>query len=266
HFLSESAVKGARYRIVAAHDADIGLNAVQSYVLQENAHFVFNIQTTNAGNKYGELVLDKELDREEQQELKLLLTAVDGGSPQRSGTVVIHVTVLDANDNAPVFSESVYTASLQENSPLNTPVIRVSASDADEGINGEITYEFSRLSEKSRKLFSLDEKTGEIVVTGNIDYEEGSKYELMVVAKDGYGLSSESKLIVHVTDINDNAPVIILKSLISSISENAPPGTEVGIINVQDRDSDRNRQVRCYIESNSPFKSPIFYRSIYHLF
>ncbi|XP_078810274.1 protocadherin gamma-A6 isoform X25 [Oryzias latipes] len=252
--ISESADKRARYRIVAAHDADIGLNAVQSYVLQENAHFVFNIQTTNAGNKYGELVLDKELDREEQQELKLLLTAVDGGSPQRSGTVVIHVTVLDANDNAPVFSESVYTASLQENSPLNTPVIRVSASDADEGINGEITYEFSRLSEKSRKLFSLDEKTGEIVVTANIDYEEGSKYELMVVAKDGYGLSSESKLIIHVTDINDNAPVIIIKSLISSISENAPPGTEVGIINVQDRDSDRNRQVRCYIESNSPFK------------
>ncbi|XP_024139816.2 putative protocadherin beta-18 [Oryzias melastigma] len=252
--ISESAVKGARYRIVAAHDADIGLNAVQNYILQENPHFVFNIQTTNAGNKYGELVLNKELDREEQQELKLLLTAVDGGSPQRSGTVVIHVTVLDANDNAPVFTESVYTASLQENSPLNTPVIRVSASDADEGINGEITYEFSRLSEKSKKLFSLDEKTGEIVVTGDIDYEEGSKYELMVVAKDGYGLSSERKLIIDITDVNDNAPVINIKSLISSIPENAAPGTEVGIINVQDRDSERNRQVRCYIESNAPFK------------
>uniref|UniRef100_A0A3B3BB13 Protocadherin gamma-A11-like n=1 Tax=Oryzias melastigma TaxID=30732 RepID=A0A3B3BB13_ORYME len=252
--ISESADKGARYRIVAAHDADIGLNAVQNYVLKENPHFVFNIQTTNAGNKYGELVLNKELDREEQQELKLLLTAVDGGSPQRSGTVVIHVTVLDANDNAPVFTESVYTASLQENSPLNTPVIRVSASDADEGINGEITYEFSRLSEKSKKLFSLDEKTGEIVVTGDIDYEEGSKYELMVVAKDGYGLSSESKLIIDIADVNDNAPVINIKSLISSIPENAPPGTEVGIINVQDRDSERNRQVRCYIESNAPFK------------
>ncbi|XP_036069934.1 protocadherin gamma-B2-like, partial [Oryzias melastigma] len=238
--IRESADKGARYRIVAAHDADIGLNAVQSYILQENPHFVFNIQTTNAGNKYGELVLNKELDREEQQELKLLLTAVDGGSPQRSGTVVIHVTVLDANDNAPVFTESVYTASLQENSPVHTPVIRVSASDADEGINGEITYEFSRLSEKSKKLFSLDEKTGEIVVTGDIDYEEGSKYELMVVAKDGYGLSSEAKVIIDITDVNDNAPDIIVNSLSSSIPENAPPGTEVGIINVQDRDSDKN--------------------------
>ncbi|XP_078810275.1 protocadherin gamma-A6 isoform X26 [Oryzias latipes] len=252
--IRESAVKGARYRIAAAHDADIGLNAVQSYVLQENAHFVLNVQTTNAGNKYGELVLDKELDREEQQELELLLTAVDGGSPQRSGTVVIHVTVLDANDNAPVFSESVYTANLQENSPINSPVIRVSASDADEGINGEITYEFSRLSEKSKKLFSLDEKTGEIVVTANIDYEEGSKYELMVEAKDGYGLSSEAKVVIDITDVNDNAPEIIVKSLSSSIPENAPPGTEVGIINVQDRDSDKNGQVSCSIQGNAPFK------------
>uniref|UniRef100_A0A3P9MBV9 Cadherin domain-containing protein n=1 Tax=Oryzias latipes TaxID=8090 RepID=A0A3P9MBV9_ORYLA len=244
-------VKGARYRINAAHDADIGLNAVQSYVLQENAHFVLNVQTTNAGNKYGELVLDKELDREEQQELKLLLTAVDGGSPQRSGTVVIHVTVLDANDNAPVFSESVYIASLQENSPINTPVIRVSASDADEGINGEINYEFSRLSDKTQNIFSLAEKTGEITVTGNIDYEALSKYEVMIEAKDGYGLSSEAKVIIDITDVNDNTPVIIVKSLSSSIPENAPPGTEVGIINVQDRDSDKNGQVRCYIQGNA---------------
>ncbi|MEQ2176881.1 hypothetical protein GOODEAATRI_032746, partial [Goodea atripinnis] len=120
--ISESTDKGARYRINAAHDADIGQNTVQSYILQQNPNFVLNIQTSG-GRKYGELVLDKELDREEQQELKIMLTAVDGGSPQRSGTVVIHVTVLDANDNAPVFTEDVYTARLPENSPLKTPVI-----------------------------------------------------------------------------------------------------------------------------------------------
>ncbi|XP_049897657.1 protocadherin beta-15-like [Epinephelus moara] len=256
--ITESADKGARYRINAAHDADIGKNAVENYILQQNPHFVFSIQTTNAGSKYGELVLDKELDREEQQEIKLLLTAVDGGSPQRSGTrsgtVVIHVIVLDANDNAPVFTEAVYTAMLPENSPMKTPVITVSASDADEGVNGEVTYEFSRLSDKSRKLFSLNEKTGEISVTGNIDYEEGSKYEVMVEAKDGYGLSSEAKVIIDITDVNDNAPLIYLKSLTNPIPENVSPGTEVGIINVQDRDSENNRQVRCSIQQNAPFK------------
>ncbi|XP_076595438.1 protocadherin gamma-A12-like isoform X27 [Chaetodon auriga] len=252
--IRESAAKGARYRINAAHDADIGKNSVENYVLQQNPHFVFSIQTTRAGSKYGELVLDKELDREEQQEMKLLLTAVDGGSPQRSGTVVIHVIVLDANDNAPVFTEAVYTATLPENSPVNTPVVTVSASDADEGVNGEITYEFSRISDKSRNLFSLDQKTGEISVTGGIDYEEGPKYEVFVEAKDGYGLSSEAKVIIDITDVNDNAPLIYLKSLNIPIPENVSPGTEVGIINVQDRDSENNRQVHCSIQQNVPFK------------
>ncbi|XP_027134265.1 protocadherin gamma-A12-like [Larimichthys crocea] len=252
--ITESADKGARYRVNAAQDADIGKNSVESYILQPNPHFVFSIQTTSAGRKYGELVLDKELDREGQQEMKLMLTAVDGGSPQRSGTVVIHVIVLDANDNAPVFTETVYTATLPENSPINTPVITVSASDADEGVNGEVTYEFSRISDKSQNLFSLNEKTGEISVTGDIDYEEGSKYEVFVEAKDGYGLSSEAKVIIDISDVNDNAPVIYLKSLTNPIPENVSSGTEVGIINVQDRDSENNRQVRCSIQQNVPFK------------
>ncbi|KAM4554673.1 protocadherin gamma-A12-like isoform 36-T36 [Odontesthes bonariensis] len=252
--IRESADKGAKYRINAAHDADIGQNSIQSYILQQNPHFVFSIQTSTAGSKYGELVLNKELDREEQKELKLVLTAVDGGSPQRSGTVVIHVIVLDANDNAPVFTEAVYTARLPENSPLNTPVLTVSATDADEGINGEVAYEFSRLSDKSNVIFSLDHKTGTIIVTGDIDYEEGSKYEIMIEAKDGYGLSSEAKVIIDIIDVNDNAPLIYLKSLTNPIPENTPPGTEVGIINVQDRDSENNRQVRCSIEQGVPFK------------
>ncbi|KAM8732246.1 protocadherin beta-15-like [Acanthopagrus schlegelii] len=253
--ITESAAKGARYRINAAQDADIGKNSVESYILEQNPHFVFSIQTTSAGSrKYGELVLDKELDREEQQEMKLLLTAVDGGSPQRSGTVVIHVIVLDANDNAPMFTEAVYTATLPENSPMKTPVITVRASDADEGVNGEVTYEFSSISDKLQNLFSLDDKTGEISVSGDIDYEEGSKYEVFVEAKDGYGLSSEAKVIIDITDVNDNAPVIHLKSLTNPIPENVSPGTEVGIINVQDRDSESNRQVRCSIQQGAPFK------------
>ncbi|XP_062414738.1 protocadherin beta-15-like [Pungitius pungitius] len=252
--IRESADKGARYRINAAHDADIGKNTIESYVLQQNPHFVFNSLTTNTVSKYGELVLDKELDREEQQEIKLLLTAVDGGSPQRSGTVVIHIIVLDANDNAPVFTQAIYEATIPENSLINTPVIIVSASDEDEGVNGEVTYEFSRMSDKSRKLFSINEKTGEINLIGKIDYEEGSKYEVFVEAKDGYGLSTGAKVIIDVTDVNDNAPGISMKSLTNSIPENMSPGTEVGIVNVQDRDSEANRQVRCSIQQNVPFK------------
>ncbi|XP_061090042.1 protocadherin gamma-A11-like [Conger conger] len=252
--ITESADKGARFPVNEAHDADIGQNAVQSYTLQRNDHFVLAVQTNIDGGKYGELVLEKELDREEQQEVSLLLTASDGGTPQRSGTVVIHVTVLDANDNIPVFSQAVYKASLPENSHLGALVVTVSASDTDEGANGEVTYEFSRISDEAKDLFSLDRKTGEILVTGPIDFEKESSYEMRIEGKDGAGLASQTKVIVDITDVNDNAPVIFVASLINSVPESAPPGTEIGIINVQDLDSEGNHPVRCSIQGHVPFK------------
>ncbi|XP_062250290.1 protocadherin gamma-A11-like isoform X15 [Platichthys flesus] len=247
--ISESAEKGNRFSIEEAHDADIGQNAVQRYNLQKNDNFILAVD-----NNKVELVLENKLDREKQNEINLLLTALDGGSPQRSGTVVIHVTVLDANDNAPVFSQAVYEASLPENSPPDTVVINVSATDADEGVNGDVTYQFGHVSDDDINMFSIDSKTGEIRVTGVIDFEERSSFEMRVKAKDGLGLTSYAKVMIDVTDVNDNAPVIYLKSLTNPIPENVSPGLEVGIINVQDADFDTNQNVRCAIQHNVPFK------------
>ncbi|KAM8732184.1 protocadherin gamma-A11-like isoform 27-T27 [Acanthopagrus schlegelii] len=247
--IHELAVRGARFVIEEAHDADVGQNSVQQYSLKKNDNFVLAAN----GNTI-HLILDKELDREKQQEINLLLTALDGGSPQRSGTVVIHVTVLDANDNEPVFSQTVYKASLPENSPVDTVVVTVSATDADEGINGDVTYDFGHVTEVVKKIFSIDRKSGEIRVIGAVDYETTTSYEIRVKAKDGLGLSSYAKAIISVTDVNDNAPVVNIKSLTNPIPEDTTPGTEVGIINVQDRDSERNRQVRCSIQQGAPFK------------
>ncbi|XP_067454500.1 protocadherin gamma-A4-like [Thunnus thynnus] len=247
--IRESAENGNRFSIEEAHDADIGQNAVQRYNLQQNDNFILAVDSNKV-----ELVLENKLDREKQKEINLLLTALDGGSPQRSGTVVIHVTVLDANDNAPVFSQAVYKAILPENSPPDTTVIRVSATDADEGVNGDVTYDFGHVSDDDVNVFSIDPTTGEIRVTGVIDFEDSSSFEMRVEAKDGLGLTSYAKVIIDVTDVNDNAPVIYLKSLTNPIPENVSPGTEVGIINVQDRDSENNGQVRCSIQQNVPFK------------
>uniref|UniRef100_A0A3P8PL22 Cadherin domain-containing protein n=1 Tax=Astatotilapia calliptera TaxID=8154 RepID=A0A3P8PL22_ASTCA len=247
--IQESADRGARFVIEEAHDADVGQNSVQQYNLKKNENFILSVN----GNTR-ELVLEKELDREKQQEMNLILTALDGGSPQRSGTLMIHVTVLDANDNAPVFSQAVYKASLPENSPLDTVVITVSASDADEGVNGDVTYDFVHLTEEVKKIFSIDRKVGDIRVIGAVDYETTTSFEIRVKAKDGLGLSSYAKVIIAVTDVNDNAPVVNLNSLTNPIPENTPPDTEVGIINVQDRDSGNNRQVRCSIQQGVPFK------------
>ncbi|XP_067454462.1 protocadherin gamma-A12-like [Thunnus thynnus] len=247
--IRESAEKDNRFSIEEAHDADVGQNAVQRYNLEKNDHFILSVDSNKV-----ELVLENKLDREKQKEINLLLTALDGGSPQRSGTVVIHVTVLDANDNAPVFSQAVYKASLPENSPPDTTVINVSATDADEGVNGDVTYHFGHVSDNDVNIFSIDPKTGTIRVTDVIDFEDSSSFEMRVQAKDGLGLTSYAKVIIDVTDVNDNAPVIYLKSLSNPIPENVSPGTEVGIINVQDRDSENNGQVRCSIQQNVPFK------------
>ncbi|KAG1931264.1 protocadherin 2 gamma [Pimephales promelas] len=252
--IQESAVKGSRYLLDEAHDADIGMNSVQTYVMQDNGHFLLSVLTRSNGRKYGELVLNKELDREQQKEVTLILTAVDGGTPPRSGTVAIHVTVLDANDNAPVFSQAVYKVSLPENAPVDTVVVTVSATDADEGQNGEVTYEFGHISENDMTVFSLDQNNGIITLIGSLDYEDESSFELPIQATDGLGLVSYATVAIDVSDINDNAPIIIVKSLNSPIPENALPGTEVGIINVQDRDSENNGQVRCSIQQNVPFK------------
>ncbi|XP_062341373.1 protocadherin gamma-A4-like [Osmerus eperlanus] len=252
--IHELAVKGARFSLNQAHDADIGLNAVQSYTLQRNDHFNLAVHTNPRGGKYGELVLEKELDREVEQEVTLLLTAVDGGIPQRSGTVVIQVTVLDANDNKPVFSLTEYKVSLPENSPVNHVFITVSATDADEGANGEVTYGFGPISDDAKKLFALNSKTGEITIVGQIDFEKESIYEFSIQAKDNAGLTSFANVKIDITDVNDNAPVISLKSLTNPIPENVLPGTEVGIINVQDKDFGVNKQVRCSIQQNVPFK------------
>nr|XP_023698710.1 protocadherin beta-16-like isoform X50 [Paramormyrops kingsleyae] len=252
--IRESALKGARFLLGEARDADIAQNTVHTYTLQKNEHFGLSVLTNTDGGKYGELVLEKELDREQQQELKLLLTAVDGGIPHRSGTVLVHVTVLDANDNIPVFSQAVYKVSLPENSPLDTVVVTVSATDADDGANGEVSYELGLLSEEEKKLFYLDQKTGEIRLKGEVDFEEESVFEMRVQAKDGSGLASQAKVIIDIVDLNDNAPEIFIKSLNNPISEDVLPDTEVGIINVHDKDSGRNRQVHCSIQQNIPFK------------
>uniref|UniRef100_W5L9C3 Cadherin domain-containing protein n=1 Tax=Astyanax mexicanus TaxID=7994 RepID=W5L9C3_ASTMX len=231
-----------------------GTNAVQSYNLQRNNYFALSVNTNADGGKYSELVLEKELDREQQDEMTIILTAVDGGSPPRSGTAAIHVIVLDANDNAPVFSQSVYKVSLSENSPLDTVVVTVTATDADEGPNGEIEYEFSRISDKARKIFSLDHKTGQIKVLHHLDFEEESKFEMRVQAVDSYGLTGDTKLSVNITDVNDNIPVILVKFINSPVHEDTLIGAEVGIINFQDRDSKENGQVHCSVQENVPFK------------
>ncbi|NXD18202.1 PCDGK protein, partial [Nothocercus nigrocapillus] len=241
--ISESVAPGVRFPLESAQDPDVGINSLQTYQLSANPHFVLDVQTRGDGSKHAELVLEKELDREEQRELHLVLTALDGGSPPRSASVQIHIDVVDANDNAPVFNHSTYKASVRENTPSGTLVARISAYDLDDGPNGEIVYSFSSHTlAKVRELFTLDSATGELKVNGQLDYEETKLYEIYLQAKDKGAVPgvAHCKVLVEVVDVNDNAPEVTVTSVYSPVPEDAAPGTVVALLSVTDLDSGDN--------------------------
>uniref|UniRef100_A0A669QNF3 Cadherin domain-containing protein n=2 Tax=Phasianus colchicus TaxID=9054 RepID=A0A669QNF3_PHACC len=244
---------GSRFPLEEARDKDVGINGLQNYSLSPNSHFSLALEKGEGGAKYTELVLERVLDREEQRELHLVLTAVDGGSPPRSGTAEVRVVVLDANDNVPVFSREVYEVRVAENSPPGQLVVRVSAADPDEGSYGKVRYTFTKALEGSRELFDLNPETGEIRVSGNLDFEEAKSHKVVVRATDGGGLSAHCKVHVEVLDVNDNAPEIELSSVSASIPEDAPPRTVVALLSVRDRDSGDNGRTECAIEGDVPF-------------
>uniref|UniRef100_A0A8C6SP95 Cadherin domain-containing protein n=1 Tax=Neogobius melanostomus TaxID=47308 RepID=A0A8C6SP95_9GOBI len=250
----ETAAPGTRYALQRADDSDVGLNYIQKYSLKPSDHFKLEMQSQSDGSQFVEMVLITPLDREKDEEHALVLVASDGGTPPRSGTARIHITVLDINDNAPVCSKQVYKAEVQENSPVGTVVTAVSATDADKGVNGEVTFTFAHVDQEAKNLFDVDKKTGQIKITGSLDYERSKSYQLNVLASDHGGYSDTCKVIIQVTDVNDNSPIIQLMSFSSTISEDALPGTTVAVINVHDEDSERNGLVECSINNDLPFK------------
>ena len=263
--ISESAALGSRFVLESADDADVGPNGLQNYILTPNDNFALKQNVNPDGSKYAEIVLQKSLDREEVPRLSLKLLAVDGGNPQRSGTVNIGINVLDINDNSPVFNQSIYKGTVVENAPKGTPIVTVNASDADSGSNGRVTYFFSKSKAGIADLFDIDEATGRIYVAKEIDFEKDKKFEFRVEAKDQGGLTDSSKVEIEVIDVNDNAPVINVMSFTSSVSEDSPAGTTIGIINVKDVDSGENGQIRCTIEGSVPFKIKSNVRNYYAL-
>ncbi|XP_034400141.1 protocadherin beta-16-like [Cyclopterus lumpus] len=263
--ISESAVVGVQFPLQSAEDLDVGQNALQDYVLSPNEHFILKQHANPDGSKYVEMILQKPLDRERHPHLSLKLIAVDGGTPQRSGTVNIDVTVLDANDNVPVFNQSVYKASVMENTTKGTSIITVNATDADSGLNGVIAYSLSKTKGNVRNVFSIDENTGTVSVSGRIDYEKDRKYEVRVEAKDHGGLTGTSKITLDVFDVNDNAPIINIMSFSSPVSEDARPGTTVAVLNIKDADSETNGQIKCSIDRKLPFKIESSLTNYYNL-
>ncbi|XP_068785794.1 protocadherin-17 isoform X3 [Struthio camelus] len=251
--ISENAAPGTRFPLTSAHDPDAGDNGLRTYLLTRDDYGLFSLDVKSRGDgtKFPELVIQKPLDREEQSHHTLVLTALDGGDPPRSGTVQINVRLIDSNDNSPVFEAASYVVELPENAPLGTAVIDLNATDADEGTNGEVLYSFSGYApERVRDLFSIDPQSGLIRVKGNLDYEESGLIEIDVQARDlgPNPIPAHCKVTVRLIDRNDNAPTIGFVSVRQgALSEAAPPGTVIALVRVTDRDSGKNGQLQCRV-------------------
>ncbi|XP_044136917.1 protocadherin gamma-C5-like isoform X12 [Bufo gargarizans] len=248
---------GARFALEIAQDLDVGVNGVSQYTLNTNPYFSLSVKIHKDGTLIPQLILEKVLDREEKQEHCLILTAIDGGEPARSGTCRITIVVLDINDNPPVFNQSVYKVSIRENLPLKTVILTLNATDQDDGANGEIQFSFDdHTYESAKRLFALNKQNGDIYINGLVDFEELNFYELSVKAEDKGSPILEGNCIVHVEveDVNDNPPEITFSTVTNNIPENAPLGTVVGFVNVKDDDSGKNGEIRLNISPNVPFK------------
>ncbi|XP_071425976.1 protocadherin gamma-A2-like isoform X18 [Pithys albifrons albifrons] len=252
--ISETTVPGSRFPLPDAHDPDFGRNSLHSYKLSDNEHFSLAVQAGPGGDQRPELVLVKALDREEAAFHELVLRASDGGDPARTGTARIRVMVLDANDNAPVFSQAEYTVRMPEDAPVGSTLVTIMATDNDEGQYGYVEYSLKKVSDMALDNFHLNTETGEITLLRSLDSEEGNFYELEVQAHDGGGLFDTAKVTIAVTDVNDNVPEISVRSALNEISEDAPPGTVVALLHVQDRDSGANGEVRCSLHGDVPFQ------------
>ncbi|XP_064243759.1 protocadherin gamma-A10-like [Passer domesticus] len=252
--MSEATAPRSRFPLPDAHDPDSGRNSLQSYELSGDEHFSLAVQAGPGGDQRPELVLAKALDREEAAFHELVLRARDGGDPARTGTARIRVTVVDANDNAPVFSQAEYTVRVPEDVPVGSVLVTVTAIDADEGLNGQVKYSLHRISIEASELFHLETKTGEITLKENLDFEETSSFEMEVQARDDGALFDAAKVTISVTDVNDNAPELTVSSALTEISEDAPSGTVVALLHVHDRDSGANGQVRCSLADDVPFR------------
>ncbi|KAF3838326.1 hypothetical protein F7725_010094 [Dissostichus mawsoni] len=233
--ITENTAPAAKFPLQKAHDADVGKNTVNSYKLSQNEHF--SLATHKGDSISVELLLQKVLDSEKQSVIRLILTAIDGGTPAKSGTM-----------------SNSYKASVYENAKIGTSIITLNATDLDAGQNGKIVY-------------SLNEKTGTIVNKNTIDFEENNAFEIRVQASDGASspMTSHAKLLIEVLDVNDNAPEISVTSLLNTVKEDAAIGTAIALVSVFDKDGGKNGIVNCKMSNNVPFKLESNYKNYYSL-
>uniref|UniRef100_A0AAR2JL72 Protocadherin-16 n=1 Tax=Pygocentrus nattereri TaxID=42514 RepID=A0AAR2JL72_PYGNA len=257
----------SEYRAAVSEDQLPGatiltLEAVDGDLSQENSGFDFAIASGNVGNAFqiessvrfieghgfqtvGTLILAEELDFEATSRYNLTIVVSDRGVPQRSSSVPAVITVIDVNDNPPVFSHAEYIVALSEGAAAGTEILRLSATDQDSAPHAEIQYSISSGDEK--ELFSVDQWTGALRLQRPLDRETQPSHVVIIQASDGHGHFALAPINVEVKDVNDNRPYFPIETMSASIRENQPPNSAVTVLHAIDHDTGIYGQLKYFI-------------------
>ena len=244
---------------VQVSDADLSQNGqfILETVLNQDTPFTVDVGTRN-------ILVTRSLDLDGGPEgcegntsYILTIVATDLGVPMLSSEVNYSITVLDVNDNAPVFATTEWAGSVEENQPAGTSILMVGAVDRDCTYNAEITYTLRNSS--AAHLFTVDPSSGIISSVRSFDYEVTESHQLTVIATDGGNprMSSTAQVLVNIIDINDNAPVFSESRYDAEVKEGEPTGTVVVTVLAADSDTGSNGEIRYSIVSNSDVNPPL---------
>ena len=259
--ISESVTVNTTFSIPTAEDPDSGVFGIYRYeLITPTDTFGIKVNSLPDGSKDVRVIVLKSLDRENYDFYSIQIRAIDGGNPAKSGTVTVDISVVDSNDNSPVFDKELYEAQIYENLDIDTPVIQVHARDHDEGANGVVYYSFEPHTQANFGQFlGLHNGSGLIYVKGPIDYETHKSFHLTLVANDlgKNSVPDYTKVNIAIMDINDNAPEISVNTFtdnhVGRVPENVLPGHTIAYVGVSDPDSGRGGNVSCDID-NSNFR------------
>lgn len=244
------------YAIVEVSDDDAGEHGriASLEIVDGDPDGHFRVRASTQAGEYDVLV-HALLDREAAPGgYNLTLRAVDAGRPPRASYLTLPVTLVDANDNAPVFSREVYEANIPETVPPNTPIIRLKVSDRDEGRNARVYIEVVGGNEGEE--FYVNPDTGVLYTAVPLDAEDKALYTLTVSAIDqgnaGTRKQSSAKVKITVLDSNDNDPIFEREVTEVTVQENGPSGAVVARVVARDADSGDNAYISYSIANLQP--------------
>ena len=238
-YVEENLDPGASVMVIQAFDLDSGINAEIIYSLDDSSNNKFKIDRNS-----GLVTTVETMERETAvNSFTIVVKATDKGSPALSGTVTATIRVSDGNDQAPVFNPTVYRKKVPEDSLPGYLVTHVKATDQDEGYNAEL--EFTITAGNDPYQFYIDPKTGEIRVSGMLDFDHGKKsYNLTVMVSDRGVQPKQAAqpafVYITIVDSNDNPPVFVPAEYSTKVPESRKPGETVLLVTAVDLDTGTN--------------------------